>query len=85
DSGLLSYRALPEENPESMDIVAPRIERLVEFRGEPESGGVVEHVRFSGLEFAHASYPMGIYDIAPNRPEPVLKVHPNWPTEFWPG
>lgn len=85
DSGLLSYRTLPGENPETMDIVAPRLERLVEITDDPASGAFVEHVRFIGLEFAHASYPMGIYDIARNWPEPVLKAHPDWPRNFWPG
>lgn len=85
DSGLLSYHALPEDDPESMDIVAPRLERLVEMAGDPESGAFIEHVRFVGLEFAHAAYPMGIYDVARNWPEPVLKTQPDWPRDFWPG
>ncbi len=84
-SGQLSYLAAPGEDPRTMDMLAPRLERLVTFAGEPETGAFVEHVRFEGIEFAHAAYPMGIYDVAPNWPEPVLETHPDWPRDFWPG
>ena len=84
-TGVLSYLARPGEEPPKMDFVAPAIEKLAVLEGDAKAGTLVEHVRFSGLSFQHARYPMGIYDVAPDWPKPALKAHPDWPKTFAPG
>ncbi len=51
--GTLSYMPLPGEDPATATIVAPAIDKLVLFRGEPESQRFVEHVALRGLSFEH--------------------------------
>lgn len=55
-TGLLSYIPLPDEEPDSATAIAPRLDRLVEFRGETEAGLWVEHITFRGLSFAHTNW-----------------------------
>ncbi len=51
----------PEDgrDPNQMDIVAPRLNRLFHFRGDVEAGTPVEHVILRGLEFRHTTYTLG--------------------------
>ncbi|MFC1636487.1 right-handed parallel beta-helix repeat-containing protein [Planctomycetota bacterium] len=52
-NGILSYMPLPGENPTTAKVVAPVIEKLAIFQGEPEKGQFVEHVELKGLTFEH--------------------------------
>jgi len=51
--GTLSYMPLPGEDPATAKIVAPAIDKLVLFRGEPENQRFVEHITLKGLSFEH--------------------------------
>jgi hypothetical protein len=51
--GTLSYMPLPDENPATARVVAPSINKLVIFQGEPESAKFVEHIKLKGLVFEH--------------------------------
>ena len=54
DSGCLSYAPCSGEEPKGAELVAPVLERLVEFRGT--SGERVEHLVLRGLAFHHSAY-----------------------------
>ncbi len=54
--GILQYVPLKGEDPNQSTIIAPRIDQLVRFAGDPNAGLYVEHVRFEGLRFCHADY-----------------------------
>ncbi|UCE49467.1 MAG: right-handed parallel beta-helix repeat-containing protein [Phycisphaerales bacterium] len=51
--GTLSYMPLPGEDMSKAEVIAPVIKKLVVFKGEPESGRFVEHVKLKGLAFEH--------------------------------
>jgi len=51
--GTLSYMPLPGENPATAQVVAPVINKLVIFKGEPENSKFVENVTLKGLVFEH--------------------------------
>ena len=55
-AGVLTYLPLPGEKPGTAVVVAPRVERLVEMKGDVAGRQWVEHVRFEGLTFAHANW-----------------------------
>jgi hypothetical protein len=53
--GVLSYWPMAGEEMATADVVAPVVcQTLLSFRGEPEAGQFVEHLRFQGLSFQHA-------------------------------
>ncbi|MHC4627078.1 MAG: hypothetical protein ACYTDV_08875, partial [Planctomycetota bacterium] len=49
--GTLSYMPLPGEEMSTATVVAPVIKKLVVFRGEPENGQFVEHIKLERLIF----------------------------------
>ncbi|MBN2452510.1 MAG: right-handed parallel beta-helix repeat-containing protein [Lentisphaeria bacterium] len=55
-SGLLTYLPLPGEDPATAEVVAPRLERLLDIRGDAKLGTWVSHIRFEGLAFAHTNW-----------------------------
>ncbi len=55
-NGILTYCPRPGETPETVEVVAPRLDRLVLLQGDPAAGRTVEHVRFEGLTFAHGNW-----------------------------
>ncbi len=55
-SGVLSYWPLPGQDMTKADVVAPVLEELVRFDGDPDKGQFVEHVRLVGLSFQHADW-----------------------------
>ena len=57
-SGTLTYCPLDGEDPETTEVVAPRVDMLVSVRGEPVPGGTVDHIRFVGLSFTHGNWAM---------------------------
>jgi dienelactone hydrolase len=54
-SGLLTYLPFPGEDPNSTEVIAPRLDHLLRIEANVEKGEVVEHVRFEGLTFAHSN------------------------------
>jgi len=58
-TGVLSYIPLAGENPEKVEIEAPVLTELVQFRGDADAGTFVEHVTFSGLAFACTDWVLG--------------------------
>ncbi|MEI8319102.1 MAG: right-handed parallel beta-helix repeat-containing protein, partial [Planctomycetia bacterium] len=57
-SGTLTYCPLDGEDPETTEVVAPRVDTLLSVRGEPVPGGTVDHIRFVGLSFTHGNWAM---------------------------
>ena len=51
--GTVSYMPLPGEDMSSARVTAPVINKLVVFKGEPENGKFVEHIKLKGLAFEH--------------------------------
>ena len=54
-SGTLYYLPLGTERPENTQVIAPRLETLVHFRGQIE-GRRVRHVQLENLDFRHAQW-----------------------------
>ena len=54
--GILLYCPRPGERPETTEVIAPRLDRLVVLEGDAQAGRFVEHVRFEGLSFAHGNW-----------------------------
>ncbi len=46
-------------DPNQLEIVAPRLNRIFHFKGDVEAGTHVEHVILRGLEFRHTTYTLG--------------------------
>lgn len=57
-SAKLSYAPVRNETPARATVMAPVLERLMEIKGDPGAGRVVEHIRFAGLTFSHTSAPL---------------------------
>jgi parallel beta-helix repeat protein len=55
----LYYMPEPGVDPNSLTIVAPRLNVIVNARGDVEKKSHVEHVRFSGIEFRHTTFTLG--------------------------
>jgi hypothetical protein len=55
-TGTLTYLPLPGETPETTPVYAPRLETLVEFRGDVAKRAWVQHITFRGLTFAHTNW-----------------------------
>jgi hypothetical protein len=55
-TGELTYLPKPGQTPENTRVVAPRLARLAEFRGEVEKGLLVSRVQLHGLTFEHANW-----------------------------
>jgi hypothetical protein len=55
-AGALTYRARPGETPGATEVVAPRLETIVELAGDLDGRRYVEHVAFENLDFAHTNW-----------------------------
>jgi hypothetical protein len=55
-TGTLYYWPLPGEDMETAEIIAPRLTGLLLFKGNPEGGQFVRHLRFIGLAFQHEDW-----------------------------
>ena len=71
------------ENPNQMNIHAPRLTRILEVRGE--SGHAVANIRFEQIQFQYTDYKMGLYDIAPKWPAEIQEAIPYFPADIRPG
>lgn len=54
--GTLCYKPLPGEAIETARVIAPAVEKLVVFAGQPEDEKYVEHIQLKGLIFQHNHY-----------------------------
>lgn len=54
--GVLTYLPRPGEDPDKTVVVAPRLERIVELRGDVTGRRWVQHLQFRDLAFAHANW-----------------------------
>ena len=50
------------ESPDRVQLVAPRLASLVEFRGDPRSGRFVEHLTLRGLTLSDTAWEPGPRD-----------------------
>jgi hypothetical protein len=57
--GRLFYMPEPGADPNTLEIVAPFLDRIVNAKGDINAGSHVEHVRFEGLGFQHTSFTLG--------------------------
>jgi hypothetical protein len=55
-TGRLTYIPRPGESPDTVDVMAPRINHLVWIAGDAPAHRWVEHVQFRGLTFAHTNW-----------------------------
>lgn len=69
-SGTLYYLPLPGETMENTILVAPRLERVLQIRGNLDSKQFVENVTFEGLGFLHSDWalPEKGYDVSQGQP-----------------
>ncbi|HOX36389.1 MAG TPA: right-handed parallel beta-helix repeat-containing protein [Candidatus Brocadiia bacterium] len=54
--GILTYIPIQGETPEAAEVIAPRLDRLVDFQGNPDKREWVSNVIFDGLTFAHSAW-----------------------------
>jgi hypothetical protein len=55
----LHYLPAPGVDPNSLTIVAPVLNRLVNAQGDVNAGTYVQHVHFDGIEFRHTDFTLG--------------------------
>jgi parallel beta-helix repeat protein len=58
-AGRLYYKPENGMDPNRLDIVVPRLNAILQLRGDPEKGTQVEHVHLRNLEFHHTTYTLG--------------------------
>src|SRR6185295_3634094 len=54
--GTLFYQPRAGEKSETAEVIAPVAAQWLVLRGNAESGALVEHLRFTGLRFAHQAW-----------------------------
>jgi hypothetical protein len=54
--GLLYYRPRPGEDMKTAEVVAPLLQQLVVFQGDPEAGVLVSNVHFANMDFRYTNY-----------------------------
>jgi len=59
DEARLYYMPEPGADPNTLAFIAPRLNVMVEAKGEVEKGTHVEYVNFRGLEFRHTTFTLG--------------------------
>jgi hypothetical protein len=55
-SGELIYAPMPGENPKRAEVIAPRLESVLELRGDAPARKFVSNIRFEGITFAHTNW-----------------------------
>ena len=58
-TGRLHYMPQPGVDPNTLNIIAPFLNRIVNSKGDVNAGTHVKHVHFDGLEFQHTSFTLG--------------------------
>lgn len=81
--GILHYLARGEEQPDEMDMVAPRYDHILSFEGTATQE--VAHIHFENIHFYYTDYPLGIYGTAPEWPKEIQQEIPYFPSEVKPG
>lgn len=82
-TGGLHLLTAPGEDPNTMQIHAPRLTTLVELTGQP--GQPVANIAFEHIDFQYTDYRMGLYDTAPNWPREIQQGYPWFPSDIRPG
>jgi hypothetical protein len=74
DTGARRLYYWPEggDDPNRLEVVAPRLNRIFHFKGDVEAGTHVEHVILRGLEFRHTTYTLGHIEARVNTDAAVL-------------
>lgn len=71
-TGVLTYIPMPGEAPDTTEVVAPRLERLVQIKGDGTLGQWVENLVFRGLVFEHSNWVEGPKGYAFGQAEAIL-------------
>ncbi len=58
-TGELCYMPANGVDPNTLEIVAPRLNRLIDLKGDVNAGTHVEQVHFDGLEFRYTTFTLG--------------------------
>ena len=59
--GKLYYLPLPEEDLATVEVIAPVLDTLLEFRGDAASNQPVKHLKFKNLTFSHTDWHLPKY------------------------
>jgi len=60
------------QDPNRLEMVAPRLNRIFQFQGDVNAGTQVEHVILRGLEFRHTTYTLGHIEARVNTDAAVM-------------
>lgn len=63
--GTLYYYPLPGEDMETVEVVAPVLDRFIVIKGDPGSGAYAQSIDIRGLAFRHAAAPADISHFGP--------------------
>ena len=72
-SSQLSYMPTADEDMTTAECIAPAVEHIVAFRGDPEAGHVVRHLRFEDLSFQHNQWHIAPTDVTQRQAAVCLK------------
>jgi len=59
EAGRLYYKPLPTENIDALEIIAPRLNRIIQVKGDVNKGSHVRNLVFRGFTFRHTSFTLG--------------------------
>ncbi len=59
NTGVLLFQADPGVDMNQAEVIAPKLEELVRFEGDPAAGKPVHHVELRGLTFSHTDWELG--------------------------
>jgi hypothetical protein len=72
DTRRLYYWPEEGQDPNRLEVVVPRLNRIFHFQGDVNAGTHVEHVHLQGLEFRHTTYTLGHIEARVNTDAAVL-------------
>jgi len=55
-TGVVSYVPLPGEDVATLEAIAPVLDEIVRFEGDPDAGRFVEHIILRGISFQHTAW-----------------------------
>jgi len=58
-NGTLYYLPKPGEEPAGVTVIAPRLQQVVRFEGDPDKQLFVEHINLRGISFTHTEWSYG--------------------------